>query len=156
MALSIRLAKPCLSSGVGVSCGSGAPAPCARRRHRGRSLDGRTSRDDRQQSGQRHARERTQRLAVRLLTKGPQDLAAAPGLAHQLGHILRERTVLRYAVGELARGHRDGGERAAEVMGCGGGKAAQRGQLLLTCERHLRGGQGIGEPARLVGDAPGA
>ena len=140
---------------MGVSCGSGAPAPCARRRHRGRSLAAVRVCDGRQQSGQRHARERTQRLALRLLTEGPQDLAAAPALAHQLGHILRERAVLRYAVGELARGHRDGGERTAEVMRRRGRKAAQRGQLLLAGERHLRGRQRIRQPARLVGDAPG-
>ena len=61
----------------------------------------------------------------------------------------------RHAVGELARGHRDGRERAAELVRGGRGEAAQRRQLLLARERHLRGRERVRQPARLVRDPPG-
>ena len=60
-----------------------------------------------------------------------------------------------HGMGELARGHRNGRERAAQIMGGGRGQSAESRQLLLAGERHLRGRKRVRQPPRLVRDAPG-
>jgi len=82
-----------------------------------------------------------------------QDVAAAVGLlADQLGVFIQVRLAVQLFL-QLGAGKFDGGQRRAQLVGCGGNHPAQVGQLLLAGQCHLGGHQRLAHRMGLRGHA---
>ena len=83
------------------------------------------------------------------------DGAAAFGLLAQQAHIFDLGGIFRQRALQLARHHRDGAERRAQLMRRRGGQRAQRRQAMLARQRQLGGGQARRHARGFRCDAPG-
>src|SRR6185437_6929150 len=99
---------------------------------------------------QRRQRQTIERLSGRQLGELRHDFATALRRLAQEFHVVGVwRFRLEHAL-DLAHNQRDGGERRAELVGGGGGKAVELRQMLLARQHQFGGGQRVGKLARLL------
>ena len=102
----------------------------------------------------REGREAHQRVLLALRSHRPQDLGAAVGLVADQRGVLLQRRLPGELVDELGGGELDRRQRRAELVRRRGDDAAERRELLLARERHLRRGERLAHREGLVRHPP--